>query len=243
MASADSAVARSESFRFELSGGRLCLDFANSVGGRGSAREHLRTYGDVLEWSVQAGTLTRHAARQLQNLAAANPEKARRVVRRARTLRDSIDRTFAAVAGGRAPRAMDVARLNAEIARLLAVTRLERAAGTFRMRPRPPARDLAAVLLPIVESTIAVLTAEAERVRVCADPSCAWLFLDSTKNQTRRWCDMKVCGNRSKVRRFRRRAGATRTRATKPHGHGRRRGLPIEWFRSPSREFGPGIAD
>jgi predicted RNA-binding Zn ribbon-like protein len=40
-------------------------------------------------------------------------------------------------------------------------------------------------------------------VRLCADASCAWLFLDTTRNRTRRWCDMKECGNRNKVRRFR----------------------------------------
>jgi predicted RNA-binding Zn ribbon-like protein len=49
-----------------------------------------------------------------------------------------------------------------------------------------------------------LLTSDAlARVRLCADTSCAWLFLDTTRNRTRRWCDMKECGNRNKVRRFR----------------------------------------
>ena len=43
-------------------------------------------------------------------------------------------------------------------------------------------------------------------IGACADDTCGWLFLDTTRNRTRRWCVMKECGNRSKVRRFRERA-------------------------------------
>jgi predicted RNA-binding Zn ribbon-like protein len=53
--------------------------------------------------------------------------------------------------------------------------------------------------LLISETTLAHL-------RECAAETCGWLFLDRSKNGSRRWCDMKVCGNRAKVRRFRRRA-------------------------------------
>jgi predicted RNA-binding Zn ribbon-like protein len=60
------------------------------------------------------------------------------------------------------------------------------------------------ILRPVIRAAVELLTSdEILRVRTCADDSCAWLFLDTTRNRTRRWCDMKVCGNRSKVRRFR----------------------------------------
>jgi predicted RNA-binding Zn ribbon-like protein len=56
----------------------------------------------------------------------------------------------------------------------------------------------------VVRAASDLLTSDAlARVRQCADGSCAWLFLDTTRNRTRRWCDMKACGNRNKVRRFR----------------------------------------
>jgi predicted RNA-binding Zn ribbon-like protein len=48
-----------------------------------------------------------------------------------------------------------------------------------------------------------MVSSDLERIRSCAATTCAWLFLDTTKNRTRRWCDMKTCGNREKVRRFR----------------------------------------
>src|SRR5438093_1265585 len=66
------------------------------------------------------------------------------------------------------------------------------------------ADDLRSPLAPVIKSTVDLLTSPAiDRVRTCAADTCEWLFLDTTKNRTRRWCDMKVCGNREKVRRFR----------------------------------------
>ena len=46
-----------------------------------------------------------------------------------------------------------------------------------------------------------LVSEDAERVKDCGDPTCRWLFLDLSKNHTRRWCDMKTCGNRMKARR------------------------------------------
>jgi predicted RNA-binding Zn ribbon-like protein len=55
----------------------------------------------------------------------------------------------------------------------------------------------------LTQSATELLTSEAiHSIRDCADPSCRWLFLDTSKNHSRRWCDMKICGNRMKARRF-----------------------------------------
>jgi predicted RNA-binding Zn ribbon-like protein len=63
------------------------------------------------------------------------------------------------------------------------------------------------MLWPVVRSAAELLTSdELGRVRECAADNCAWLFLDRSKNRSRRWCDMAVCGNRDKVRRFRQRS-------------------------------------
>ncbi|MBN1859137.1 CGNR zinc finger domain-containing protein [Candidatus Bipolaricaulota bacterium] len=42
---------------------------------------------------------------------------------------------------------------------------------------------------------------ERDRVRRCAGPDCGWLFVDISRNHSRRWCDMADCGNRAKARR------------------------------------------
>ncbi|HEV2391667.1 MAG TPA: CGNR zinc finger domain-containing protein [Verrucomicrobiae bacterium] len=40
-------------------------------------------------------------------------------------------------------------------------------------------------------------------MRLCQGDTCGWLFVDSSKNHSRRWCDMRDCGNRAKARRHR----------------------------------------
>jgi predicted RNA-binding Zn ribbon-like protein len=53
-----------------------------------------------------------------------------------------------------------------------------------------------------------MMSAAIERVRACGADTCRWLFLDTSRNHSRRWCDMKVCGNRMKARRFQARRDA-----------------------------------
>src|ERR671930_579256 len=64
------------------------------------------------------------------------------------------------------------------------------------------------VLAPVVWSAAELLTSgPLERVRECpGDDTCGWLFLDTSRNGSRRWCDMRTCGNRAKARRYYRRA-------------------------------------
>ena len=58
------------------------------------------------------------------------------------------------------------------------------------------------ILWPIAQSAADLLTSpDLAAVRMCEAPDCAWLFLDQSRNRSRRWCDMKVCGNRQKARR------------------------------------------
>jgi predicted RNA-binding Zn ribbon-like protein len=40
------------------------------------------------------------------------------------------------------------------------------------------------------------------RLKMCSNPECGWMFLDSTRNASRRWCEMAACGNRAKAKRF-----------------------------------------
>ena len=62
------------------------------------------------------------------------------------------------------------------------------------------------VLWPIVQSAADLLTTESlDRVRLCKAEDCGCLFVDASKNRSRRWCAMSDCGNRAKVRRHRQR--------------------------------------
>lgn len=102
---------------FEFSGGRLCLDFANTLGDRKEEHpvEGLTDYDALVVWASQAGTLSAGEAERLLETAAARPAEAEEVLHRARTLREAIYRIFSAIAAGLTPDAQDLDTLNREL--------------------------------------------------------------------------------------------------------------------------------
>lgn len=186
-----------------LRGERLCLNFTNTRSGRGteSEREHLRSYGDLLGWAEHAGALEPHRVQILREAAAARPAEADFVLREAIDLREALYRLFAAVAEEEPAPERDLIALNRWIGQSYPHLALEPAADAFTLAFAASDRDLASVLWPIVGSAADVLTQQRlDRVKRCPGWDCGWLFYDTTKNGTRRWCDMATCGNREKSR-------------------------------------------
>ena len=192
-----------EDYLFEFSGGHLALDFANTVGDRPTApRELLRGYEDLLAWGRQAGVISMAEQRRLATEARARPAEADDVTSRARDLREAIQVLCSAAARGKRPTAVALASLNRYVQEAFARLRLTpegvRAAWTWE----GDGRALDAVLWPIVRAAADLITSpDLSLVRECADATCKWLFLDRSRNRSRRWCDMTVCGNRAKARR------------------------------------------
>jgi predicted RNA-binding Zn ribbon-like protein len=178
----------------------LGLDFANTVSWRLTLqpKEKLAGVADLATWARRTGILSTGQARRL---AVRSPARADSLMKRAIRLRESIYRIFAAVSSRRRPPARDLALLNQAVRH--ASARLELAPGQGRLMWRwmdPAALDY--VLRPIARSAAELLTSpDVSRVRVCAGAGCGWLFLDRSRNHTRRWCDMRDCGNREKARR------------------------------------------
>jgi predicted RNA-binding Zn ribbon-like protein len=194
---------------FELTGGRLCLDFVNTVSGdrAGKPRERLATYAELLAWSRQAGAVEPdHAARLLAE-AGRRPADAEAVLRDALALREALYGTFTAVAAGGEPAAADLARLSDHLARALAHRRIARAGpACCALAWSDPPDALDAPLWRVAASATDLLTSETDlrRVRVCGlheTHECSWVFMDQTRAGTRRWCSMKDCGNKAKARR------------------------------------------
>jgi len=194
--------------RIERVGGSLCLDFVNTRTSHfdPAAREYLAGYADLLEWlrgcddGLDARTATRLAA-----AARAHPRRAATVFARARDLRDLLQRVFAARAEGRTPVPADVDALNREAATALAHRRLEPGAHWHWRWDDDDA--LERPLWQVLASAVDLLQhGEPARLKQCPAPDgCGWLFHDGSKNQTRRWCSMRMCGNGAKVRRFQQR--------------------------------------
>ncbi len=196
---------------FIFSGGSLCLDFANTVSWRWSGRpiERLVTYEDLVSWSRQAGVVTAREAGNLFKEAQRRPRGARKALREATALREAIFRTFAAVAAGRRPRSTNLAELNAWLAITTPHQRILPAGRRFMWGWTGEPR-LDRMLWPVVRSAAELLTSEdRSHIRLCAAGNCGWIFLDTTRNRSRRWCSMSVCGNRAKVRRFYQRGRAS----------------------------------
>jgi predicted RNA-binding Zn ribbon-like protein len=207
MVTADSVLRSEPDYAFDFCGGQLAIDFTNTVGSRGEApEEHLQTFGDLMAWAEARGVLTRAGAQRVRRAAAKHPAAARTALADARVAREALYRVIAAAAAMRPPAPADLAVVNAHVKQTF--SRLQWATQRSRLELTDEAARAASmtdpILRPVIRSAVELLTSdEIARVRRCADDSCAWLFLDTTRNRTRRWCDMKVCGNRSKVRRFR----------------------------------------
>ncbi len=186
----------------------MCLDFANTVSARAGRqrREYLSTYGELVAWSRHAGILTGGEADALVAGATRNPDAATAVLERAIALREMIYRVFSAFVVLRRPEVQDLAALNAALYDALSRLEIRPSAGGFEWAWVSARDDLDRMLWPIVRSAADLLTSEdLGRVRECAREGCDWMFVDTSKNRSRRWCSMSLCGSRVKARRYYRR--------------------------------------
>lgn len=193
-------------YEFELSGGALCLDFANTLPNQKAPEtgaERLFTYADLLSWAVQTGEITVSDARKLMNAANHSSAKAAATLRRARELRQAIYSVFSAVARESAPATKDLDILNRYWKNASVHASVSHSAGKFQKTWVMDEDDeLDRLLWPVAASAAELLTSDnLTMARECASDRCSWLFLDTSRNKSRRWCDMKTCGNREKAKR------------------------------------------
>jgi predicted RNA-binding Zn ribbon-like protein len=190
---------------FEFIAGVLCLDFVNTVGSRGfeRAREKLSAYSDLVRWSKEARLIDDHQALELLAFSEANPSEASRVLQEARGFRETLFRIFGALQRKRSPDPSDLAALNKALRKF--PIRLEvRPQGDHFCCTREIAQNTHEWPLASVAWSAADLIAsdQVHRVRQCADATCGWLFVDTSKNHSRRWCSMGDCGSQAKAKRY-----------------------------------------
>jgi predicted RNA-binding Zn ribbon-like protein len=181
------------------------MAFVNTLSARGSAapREGLVSYAALVDWARGAGVLSAPTAAELRRRGESHPAEAQRVLLDTRELRECLHALFSAVADEKPPAAPLLAALAGYLGAGFRQARLVFQEGTLQWAPGPVAaleditRELARAAARLVGS------GSLSRVRPCAAEDCRWWFVDDTRNHSRRWCEMKTCGNRAKLRRFR----------------------------------------
>ncbi len=209
------------SHHFELVAGVRCLDFVNTVGDRTGqwqyVRNYLQRYEDVVAWGEQSSILASANAAELRALAEHHPHAAEQAFQRALNLREALQAVFAAVAAGQPIDRDPLSSLDGVLRPVLSMSTLvaqpNAALCQWEFHPSAPHAPDAfdRVIWSVARSAADLLTsADLAHVRQCALENCGWLFLDLSKNKSRRWCAMMMCGNRNKARRH---------RASRKHGN------------------------
>jgi predicted RNA-binding Zn ribbon-like protein len=191
--------------QFEPIGGHPALDFVNTLGGLRDTEpapesEFMDSYDDLVELGLTTGTLSERAARRLRRAARERPGDAEAALAAAREARALLDSVFRPVAEDGAPPADALAELARLAAAALSHGRLVEDRGRVEWSWED-APGLEAPLWPLVHAAVGLATAgPLDRVSCCG--RCRWLFLDATKNHSRRWCSMETCGTYRKMERY-----------------------------------------
>lgn len=196
---------------FVFLGDRLWLDFVNTDDARrGDGQRRVDALGDFdlfVEWLQAAGALDAERASGIQRRAFQQPAAAAAALVDARRVRVAM--RALAERGPASAKVRDdaLAEINRVLGRSAGTRRVEsRTDGSFARTFVNGGDAFAGLMLPVVDSAADSLIAnELPRVHRCSDARCPRVFLDTTKNARRRWCDMATCGNRAKAARHRRR--------------------------------------
>lgn len=186
--------------------GWLCLDVANTVNWHASDHpdDKLNSYADLVDWAEKVNILTPAGAKKLKARGEQMPKEAAATLDRAIQIREAIYRILVARVHGQPVPEADLITLNKAVANLHARSRLVPKNGGFAWEMEAGEEELDSLFWPVIRSAVELLTTDAlERVGQCADADgCGWMFWDTSRNRSRRWCDMGDCGNRAKVRRY-----------------------------------------
>ena len=187
-----------------LLGERLCLDFVNTIESpRAHPHDFLHSYLDLIRWGRHVGMLDDAESSHLVREGARQPDEAVRVFEQALALRLVLTRIFRAIAHGDTAEESDLQHVQMEYLSGLSAARLTPTADGYDWGWDADGLALNWPLWVVARSAVEVLTTdELARVKECPGADdCGWLFYDTSKNNSRRWCSMEGCGSRVKMRR------------------------------------------
>jgi predicted RNA-binding Zn ribbon-like protein len=194
-----------KSDRWDLDAGHRALDFANTMDWHLSdhPKDRLRAYEDFTDWAREGRVISPAQKRALDAEALAHPARAQKALAAARQLRDTLQRLFDAEALEKPANPSAQELLKAAVAKAVTNASLDRSAGGINFTWSDVSRDLEYPLGAVAWMAMELLSSDARKMigRCADDRGCGFLFLDTSKNHSRRWCSMESCGNRAKARR------------------------------------------
>lgn len=196
------SVTAEEIVKSRATGRWLCILFCNTVENfrLEVLNDEIPDFAAWVQWSVKHGIVSAPVGRGLELWAEARPGAAALALTNARELRLQLFQLFSACAAGKTPEAKELVFLNDRISEALGHLELSSTDADMHLNFRDstvPDR----MLWPVVYSAVQLLTdRDRARMRRCGGDKCTWMFIDESKNGSRRWCDMSICGNRAKSR-------------------------------------------
>lgn len=194
---------------FAYVGGRLWLDFVNTDDARlGVRADTITRFERFVDWLEAARVLDAERSHGLRRRGAEQPSGAAAALVEARRVRAAL-RSLAERARtdqGERTKAVVLAEINRVLGRSVGTRRVEALPDGTYLRSFVPVGDVfGGLIIPVVESAVdSLVLGELSRIHNCADRRCPRYFVDLTRSHTRRWCDMRTCGNRAKAQRWRR---------------------------------------
>ena len=191
----------------DLVGGDLVLDFVNTVTARDTEpSDFLDDYRALIRWARLTSGFGHKNLVELTNLARSEPEKAAAALGRCRRVREALCAVLYALIARREPQAENVAIVDHARKRAFDAARLDACKLSLRVVWSVERSGLDLITHVVTARALDLLqNVSLDRLRVCTGTDCGWVFIDTSKNGKRRWCDMEVCGNAAKARRFRKR--------------------------------------
>jgi predicted RNA-binding Zn ribbon-like protein len=189
---------------YEADAGHVALDFTNTLSNRLSDNPHdwLSNYGNLVAWGELTGVLSDESGELLRRWAKSHPDEADQALARAVDMREACYRILSAAVVDSDPQPADIDTLNKFLAAALVHLQIAREEGDFKWTWNVEAKDLDRIVWLVIWATADLLNSELlGRVGECQGDGCGWLFLDTSRNRSRRWCSMAECGNRAKSRR------------------------------------------
>ncbi len=176
--------------------GARCLDFLNTTEDGGV--ERLTSYAEFVVWSKAAGLIDAAGQRRLLASAAKQPRAAAKALALVLEARAALADLFR----GSAPeRTRAMAAINEVLTQDRFVMQLESGKSGFCHHWKPDGPALRQPLLILLREAAVLLSSPARaQIHHCAGDDCGWFFLDTSRNQSRRWCEMETCGNKAKAR-------------------------------------------